>query len=133
LPWLTISLHADPDFEYPYYSGYAQVNGGDPGLGFHENFPLAFGTGDDGYLAALEKAIKHIAEFAPQFLVVSAGMDIYSADPLGKIRVSRSGIAEIGAQIAKFDLPTAIIMEGGYNTEDLGMNVATFLAAFGAG
>ncbi len=127
---LTISLHADPDFEYPYYSGYAQENGSASGLGFHENFPLPAGTSDEEYLAALEKALARVREFSPAFLVVSAGMDIYNADPLGQIRVSRDGIAAIGRNIAGLDLPTAIVLEGGYNTADLGLNVAAFLAGF---
>ncbi|GAB4486963.1 MAG: histone deacetylase family protein [Anaerolineales bacterium] len=127
---LTTSIHADPDFEYPYYSGYAQENGGGPGLGFHENFPLSIGSGDEQYFSALEKAMTHLAEFGPDFLVVSAGMDICDADPLGRIHVSRAGIAAIGQKIASLARPTAIVLEGGYNTEDLGLNMAAFLEAF---
>ena len=35
---LTISIHADPNFEYPYYAGYVNETGAGTGLGFHRNF-----------------------------------------------------------------------------------------------
>lgn len=127
---LTLSLHADPEEEYPYFMGYATENGSGPGLGFHENFPLPPGTGDDAYLDTLERALERIREFEPGFLVVSAGMDIYGEDALGQFSISRAGIAAIGAQIAALRLPTALMQEGGYNTEALGRNVLALLRAF---
>lgn len=127
---LTISIHADPSFEYPYYAGYADETGAGDGLGFHRNFPLPAGTDDTAYLATLDEAIELIAAHHPQFLVVSLGMDTYSHDPLGTFKLTREGIEEIGRRIAALRLPTAIIMEGGYNTEALGENVAAFLDKF---
>ena len=125
---LTISIHADPDFEYPYYAGYAHETGSGAGLGFHKNFPLEKGTDDTRYLSALEEALALIRRFAPKHVVVSAGMDIYAADPLGKIKVSTEGIGEIGKRISALNLPTVIIMEGGYNNEALGRNIVKFLS-----
>ena len=93
---LTISIHADPDFEYPSYFGFANERGKGNGFGFHHNFPLPKGTDDDSYLAALDQALELIQNFAPKFLVVSAGMDIYADDPLGTIKVTTEGIGEIG-------------------------------------
>lgn len=127
---LTISIHADPAEEYPYYSGYAEERGAGAGLGFHRNFPLPAGIADAAYLSTLEQALKLIREFEPAYLVVSAGMDIYSEDPLGKIKVTREGIVEIGRQIENLNLPTVITLEGGYNNDALGGNVAAFLSAF---
>ena len=125
---LTISIHADPDFEYPYYAGYAHETGSGAGLGFHKNFPLEKGTDDARYLSALEEALALIRGFAPKHVVVSAGMDIYAEDPLGKIKVSTEGIGEIGRRISALNLPTVIIMEGGYNNEALGRNIVKFLS-----
>jgi acetoin utilization deacetylase AcuC-like enzyme len=127
---LTISIHADPDFEYPYYAGYAHETGSGAGLGFHKNFPLEKDTDDARYLSALEEALALIRRFAPKHVVVSAGMDIYAADPLGKIKVSTEGIGEIGKQISALNLPTVIVMEGGYNNEALGRNIVKFLSPF---
>jgi acetoin utilization deacetylase AcuC-like enzyme len=127
---LTISLHANPAFEYPYYAGYATETGAGEGLGFHRNFPLPAGTEDAAYLQTLDKAIGLVREFTPAHLVVSLGMDIYEGDPLGRFKITRDGIREIGKRIAALNLPTAIIMEGGYNTDELGENVAAFLGNF---
>jgi len=127
---LTISIHADPNFEYPYYAGYAIETGTGAGLGFHRNFPLEKGTDDARYLSVLEEALQLIQNFAPEHLVVSAGMDIYADDPLGKITVSREGIGEIGKRISSLALPTVIVMEGGYDNEALGKNIISFLSSF---
>jgi acetoin utilization deacetylase AcuC-like enzyme len=127
---LTISIHGDPDFEYPHYIGYADETGAGAGLGFHKNFSLAKGTGDEGYLSALNKALKLIQSFAPNYLVVSAGMDTFDGDPLGTFKVTRTGFAEIGKRIATLGLPTAVIMEGGYANEALGTNIVTLLENF---
>lgn len=127
---LTISIHADPHVEYPYYAGYAEETGSGAGMGFHKNIPLEKGTDDARYLAALEEALNLIRKFAPSFLVISAGMDIYADDPLGTIKVTTEGIRSIGQRLAALDLPTAIVMEGGYNNDALGKNMISFLGEF---
>jgi acetoin utilization deacetylase AcuC-like enzyme len=124
---LTISLHADPNFEYPHFWGYAGETGTGAGSGFHKNFPLEKGTDNARYLSALEEALHLIRTYEPQSLVVSAGMDIYAEDPLGTIKVTTEGIAEIGKRIASLGLPTVVVMEGGYANEMLGRNVVAFL------
>jgi acetoin utilization deacetylase AcuC-like enzyme len=127
---LTISIHSDPDYEYPYYAGFDDEIGADAGLGFHRNFPLPKGTDDEGYLSALDEALGLIKKFKPEYLVISAGMDTFDGDPLGKFKVTRNGFGEIGKRIAALHLPTAIIMEGGYANEALGTNIVTLLENF---
>jgi acetoin utilization deacetylase AcuC-like enzyme len=127
---LTISLHADPNFEYPYYAGHANETGTEAGLGFHRNFPLGKGTDDAHYLSALEEALSLLSKFAPKYLVVSAGMDIYTDDPLGTMKITTRGISEIGKRVSALDLPTVIVMEGGYNNDALGRNIVAFLSSF---
>lgn len=127
---LTISIHADPDFEYPSYIGYADERGEGKGLGFHYNFPLPRGTDDEAYLEPLAQANQLIREFKPAYLVVSAGMDIYADDPLGTIKVTTDGIGRIAKEIASLKLPTVIVMEGGYNNDALGRNILAFLGEF---
>ena len=125
----TVSIHADPDFEYPNFIGFANERGRGRGFGYHHNFPLPAGTDDASYFETLDRAIKLIAEFKPAYLVVSAGMDIYADDPLGTIKVTTDGIREIGKRIASLVLPTVVIMEGGYANEALGKNILAFLGA----
>lgn len=127
---MTISIHADPDFEYPHFIGFASERGEGRGFGFHQNFPLPKGTEDSAYLGTLNTAIDLIRAFQPVYLIVSAGMDIYADDPLGTIKVTTNGIGEVGRQIASLNLPTVIVMEGGYANEALGRNILAFLSAF---
>ena len=127
---LTMSIHADPDSEYPAFCGYADETGAGKGSGLHRNFPLPAETNDKRYMATLEEAIALIQSFVPEYLVLSAGMDLYSGDPLGKFKVTRDGIHKIGTRIAKLGLPTLIVMEGGYNNAALGENIAALLGEF---
>ena len=124
---LTISIHADPNFEYPHFVGYADEHGAGKGFGFHHNFPLPAKTNDTSYLKTLDKALDIIRKFEPKYLVISAGMDLYRDDKLGTFKITRTGIAEIGKRIAALGLSTAIVMEGGYNTEALGKNIVALL------
>ncbi len=127
---LTLSIHADPDFEYPHFIGFADERGRGRGFTFHQNFPLPKGTGDSEYLQSLDKAIGLIRDFKPAHLVISAGMDIYADDPLGTIKVTTDGIGEIGKRIASLGIPTVLVMEGGYANEALGRNILALLSAF---
>ena len=68
-----------------------------------------------------------IREIVGPDCVISAGMDIYSEDPLGTIKVTTEGIGEIGKRIASLGLPAVVVMEGGYANEMLGTNVLRFL------
>jgi acetoin utilization deacetylase AcuC-like enzyme len=127
---LTISIHADPNRMYPGFLGFADETGTGPGLGFHRNFPLPRDVTDDAYLQVLDEAIALIQAFAPASLVVSAGMDIYEGDPLGDFDITTDGFRRIGQRIAALNLPTAIIMEGGYNNDALGENTVALLTPF---
>ena len=127
---LTISIHADPNFEYPHFAGFANETGSGKGLGFHKNFALEKGTDDAQYLAKLDEALSLIRNFEPKYVVLSAGMDIYADDPLGTIKVTTDGIGEIARRISALDLPTTIIMEGGYANEVLGKNIVKLLGEF---
>jgi len=127
---LTISIHGDPDYEYPHYIGYADETGANEGLGYHRNFPLPAATDDAKYLAALDEALGMIQNFTPNYLVLSTGMDTFENDPLGKFKVTRGGFTEIGKRIAALQLPSVIVMEGGYANDALGTNVIALLENF---
>lgn len=127
---LTISIHSDPAFEYPYYAGYDDETGTAKGIRFHRNFPLPAGTDDSHYLETLDKAIEILEKFQPEYLVISAGLDIYDSDPLGKFKITRQGIQGIGNKIAGIGSPTLFVMEGGYASDALGENVVALLNSF---
>ena len=127
---LTVSLHADPDFEYPYHAGRASETGAGAGVGYHRNFPLPAGTDLSLYLEALESALELINRFAPEYLILSAGMDIFKDDPLGSFKLTQDDIHRIGREVSSIALPTLIVMEGGYHLPTLGNNFAAFLEPF---
>ena len=129
---LYCSLHADPDFEYPYYWGAADERGEGAGEGFTWNWPLPAQTDDARYLAALDESLAAVQAFAPRYLVVSAGFDIAEGDPvaIGGFTISTAGVGEIGRKIAQLGLPTVIVQEGGYGLDRLGEDVVAFLRAF---
>jgi acetoin utilization deacetylase AcuC-like enzyme len=127
---LYCSLHAHPDEDYPYYWGDADERGAGLGIGQNRNWPLPKGTGDEAYLATLDQALAAIREFAPHYLVVSAGYDTIQGDPEGGFCITTRGLREIGRRIAALALPTVIIQEGGYLLESLGKNAVAFLQAF---
>ena len=127
---LTVSLHADPIKEYPYYAGHASETGSDAGSGYHRNFPLPAGTDLSLYLGALEPALEVIAQSAPEYLIVSAGMDIFKDDPLGSFKLTQDDIHRVGREISNLVLPTLIVMEGGYHLPTLGSNFKAFIEPF---
>jgi acetoin utilization deacetylase AcuC-like enzyme len=126
----TVSLHADPTWEYPSFAGYAHEIGSGPGEGFHRNYPLPHQTGDERYQQVLSLALDLIGKFSPDYLVISAGFDTFIGDPLGDFLITRKGYSCFGKMISDLSLPTAIILEGGYKIDDLGENVVAFLRPF---
>jgi acetoin utilization deacetylase AcuC-like enzyme len=127
---LFASIHGDPAGYYPWFVGHADEHGGGSGEGFTRNFPLAAGTGDLGWLAALDAALRAIERFGADALVVSLGFDASRDEPLNFLAVSPEGFARAGAAIGRLAVPAAFIQEGGYNTETLGSLLQTFLGAF---
>ncbi len=126
------SLHADPGDYYPFFCGYADETGVGAGRGCNLNLPLAHGSGDREILAALETALAAIRRQAPDALLVSLGFDASEQDPLGVLKVTGAGFAEIARRIAAARVPTVLVQEGGYMSAVLGENLARFLAAFEA-
>jgi acetoin utilization deacetylase AcuC-like enzyme len=124
------SLHGHPDWEYPYFLGAESETGAGAGAGYNANFPLPKGANTAQFLGALDAACARIATFAPDYLLVSLGVDTYVDDPIGGLAVTADGFAPIGARIAQLGAPTVFIMEGGYAIAQLGLNVASVLTGF---
>jgi acetoin utilization deacetylase AcuC-like enzyme len=129
---LTVSIHADPVGYYPFVWGYAHERGEGNGLGANLNIPLPIGTGDDGYIEAMQSAAKTIKAFAPTALVVALGLDASEKDPLAALKVTTAGFARIGAELAQLGLPTVLVQEGGYLSDILGANLTSTLKGFEA-
>lgn len=127
---LFVSIHADPDRQYPYFTGTAEERGVGDGYGYNVNYPLEYGITDAQYLDVLAQACIDINSYAPDFLVISLGVDTYAGDPLGDSNLTQQVYERIGQQLAQLKLATVFIMEGGYAIEQLGQNVASVLVGF---
>lgn len=124
---LFVSIHADPQVKYPYYFGYKDEIGEGQGLGYNINFPLPLGTSNDQYQKILEKAVKKIGKFMPEFLVISLGFDTYKDDPIGGFKLTTDYYQKMAQTIDKLNIPTVIVQEGGYDLNALGKNLVSFL------
>jgi len=65
-------------------------------------------------------------EFQPELILVSAGFDAYSKDPLTQMRLGIEDFKTLGEWIRKTRTPVAATLEGGYS-EDLPLLVDAFL------
>jgi acetoin utilization deacetylase AcuC-like enzyme len=128
---LYTSIHVDPgEGWFPHWCGFADETGLGPGIGANRNFPLAPGSGDDVFLAALEQLCEVVEDFEPGSLVVSLGVDSGASDPESPLQVSNDGFRSIGETIKALELPTTLVQEGGYDLGALGPDVMAVLAAF---
>ena len=124
---LTVSIHAHPKRFYPFFWGYAEETGRGEGEGFNLNLPLERGTAITPYRAALEAALTRIADFAPDVLVLAAGLDIAVDDPFRGFAIATPEFEVIGRDIAQLGKPMLVVQEGGYPSPSLGPNLASLL------
>ncbi|HOC38562.1 MAG TPA: histone deacetylase [Thermodesulfobacteriota bacterium] len=121
--------------QYPFYPGTGAIQevGRGAGAGYTVNVPLPGGAGDFEYMSIFRDLLQPLArEFAPEFLLVSAGFDIYFQDPLGGMQVTPEGFG----RLARVLLDTAnevcggrlaLVLEGGYSLEGLRDSVRSVL------
>ncbi len=129
---LTVSIHAHPKRFYPFFWGYEGERGRGAGEGFNLNLPLERGTTFKPYGAALEQALRRVSDFAPDILVLAAGLDIAVDDPFKGFAIETADFAAIGRMIAALQLPVLVVQEGGYPSPSLGANLASLLEGLGA-
>ncbi len=111
---LFVSVHGDPSGYYPWFVGYAGERGAGAGAGFNLNLPLARGTGDAGWLAAVEAGCRAVTDYRADAVVVSLGFDASVDEPLGFLAVTAEGFARAGALVGGLRRPTVVVQEGGY-------------------
>ena len=127
---LTISLHADPSTDYPFYWGHADETGLGRGQGFNLNLPMPRGTEWEEYRKQLEIGREAVANFAPDVLIVPFGADTFREDPISEFCIDTHDYHAMGQCIAELNLPSLILTEGGYNIDFLGENVKNFADGF---
>ena len=126
---LYVSLHGL--HEYPYYTGFEAERGEGPGHGFTLNLPLRPGASFAEYCEKLGVAVGRIVEFAPEFLLVSLGFDTFRLDPIGKFDIDVPDYETMARTVRGTpqlkDIPSIILLEGGYTVDKLGACMLSFL------
>ncbi|WP_336037080.1 class II histone deacetylase [Halobacterium yunchengense] len=125
---LVVSLHQDHDSwsaeTHPQACDLTERGVGD-GEGYTVNVPLPPGTGDDGYRYAVDELVEPVlAAYAPDALLVSAGQDPGTMDPLGRNAVTKAGFEFLGASARRLadehaEGALALVQEGGYHVTHL--------------
>ena len=124
---LFVSIHADPLQEYPFFLGHADERGSGAGLGFTVNFPLRWHSSAKAWFTALDSSLTVVADYAPDYVVVSLGVDTYKDDPISQFRLETPDYLEVGSRIADLGLPMLFVLEGGYAVAEVGKNVRNVL------
>ena len=130
---LFLSLHGDPLDAFPYYLGGADETGAGKGEGFNVNYPLPPKTPYGAWAEALEDACRRVADYAPDALIVSLGVDTFKEDPISFFRLESNDFRSYGARLARLGLPTLFVMEGGYAVAEVGVNTVNVLEGFEGG
>ena len=123
---LTISIHGNPRFAYPYFTGFSDSRGLGYGEKYNINFPLQEQVDGPAYRLVLEKALRRIRRYKPAFLIVALGLDTGLGDPTGTWCLSQKDFEHNGSLIGELRLPVLVVQEGGYNTRRLGSNARAF-------
>ncbi len=121
---------------YPFYPGTGALDevGSGEGVGYTVNIPLPGGFGDADYEAAFEAVVAPIAEeYAPQFVLISAGFDPHARDPLGGMAVTEAGFARMARTLLGVAERCAggrcvAVLEGGYDLEAIRNSSAAVLS-----
>ena len=128
--------------QFPHYpgTGAASERGRGAGEGTTLNVPQPEGSGDREWIGALERELlPALADFEPEFLLLSAGFDAHVADPLSGTRLTFDGyrtmselVVELAAQTCQGRLVSSL--EGGYDLDALARSVGVHLEVLsGAG
>lgn len=98
--------------------------------------PLPDGTGDEEYLAHLDRALDESMERArPDLVLYQGGVDVLGDDHLGRLALTQAGVFERDRRaIGRFrgeGLPVALTLGGGY-AQPIGASVEAYVGTYRA-
>jgi acetoin utilization deacetylase AcuC-like enzyme len=123
---LYVSLH-----QYPFYpgTGARSEQGKGPGQGYTLNIPLPAGAEEQRYLKAFdEEILPALDRFKPSLLILSAGFDAHTDDPLGGMKLTAGSYA-VMTRLLNGIAPVVSVLEGGYDLHALGTSVEAHILA----
>jgi acetoin utilization deacetylase AcuC-like enzyme len=90
------------------------------GLGFNLNIIVPKKVTTAEYLDKFgEKVLSAIATYNPDLILVSAGFDGLSTDPMAMMSLTLECYVEMVSQLKTFGIPIGMVLEGGYDLENL--------------
>jgi len=131
---LFVSIHESP--LYP-GSGPASDVGSGAGEGYTVNLPVPGRSGDDVWCSLTEHVVVPLAQaYEPALILVSAGYDAHTEDPLASCRVSDDGFAAMAGSVRRLadalGVPFGLVLEGGYDVVALSRSLVRTLEVFGS-
>ena len=137
------SLEKDPSIyymslhQYPHYPGTGAANerGAGEGKGYTLNIPMPAGSGDKEYMNAFrDQIIPELKDFMPEFILVSAGFDAHTDDPLSSINLGSDAFYQFTKMLLDIaekysERRMALLLEGGYNLNALADGVELVMQA----
>ena len=125
----TVSIHANTDYEYPYYTCKDETNNNSNNkfISFEQNCGL------ENYLKHIDDSIAFIKKSNIDCLIIAFGADTYKLDP------DASAVAKCGLEISDYKIistyirnnfpncPIIVTQEGGYNMSDIDKILKSFL------
>ena len=114
--------------QYPYYPGTGAVS--ETGVGNIFNVPLASGSGSAEFRAGMaDRILPALRAFRPELILVSAGFDAHSRDPLASLLLSEDDFSWITHELCAIagelcGSRLVATLEGGYDLEALSASVA---------
>lgn len=101
----TLSIHGERNYPFRKEPGDLDVE-------------LPDGTRDDDYLEAVEQVVEVAMAFRPELVYYVAGADPFEGDRLGRLSVTRDGLARRDASVleacSRARAPVVVVMAGGY-------------------
>jgi acetoin utilization deacetylase AcuC-like enzyme len=131
---LTGSVHVDPGAGwFPHFLGFADETGTGDGVGTNLNLPVPPGSGDEAWLDAVKRVADWVGTRGIDALVVALGVDAAAGDPESPLEVTSAGYRAAGRELGALGVPTAVVLEGGYELETIGGLVSEALAGIEEG
>ncbi len=130
---LYVSIHQSP--LYP-GTGRPDEIGTGAGEGMTMNLPVPPGADGEVFRSLVQHVVAPVGrDLAPGLIIVSAGYDAHTADPLANCRVETADYGDMTASVRdlgrELGAPVLICLEGGYDPDALAASVLATVRAMG--
>jgi acetoin utilization deacetylase AcuC-like enzyme len=96
-----------------------------------DNYPVPPQTPRNEHVDVAKRALDKLVSFKPNLILVSAGFDAYTRDPLVQMTLETEDFETFGKWLNRIDIQIAAVLEGGYS-DDLPELIDAFLTAWSA-